>query len=242
MEDIDSLAVVFTPVWDRKKGMLYRSESMVLDKIASANVNCDERAVLSFAERIDSRDRRPLEYPLRLCFPNNEKSSQWRKVQLVCNNRVTERAIMLHTKDMLQVECMTDDVVPDSSNLDLELNPGDRDAQIGDSVAAAILDSTARCLAPAERTTLIILDGGPKTGDWSRAAMRLRPSLTMGLYYYAVGSGDETEYANKSTQELAMELYLDDTLNVPGFTPFEFPVRQHCQDSTSKPSNLRAGC
>ena len=105
---------------------------------------------------------------------------------------------MLHTKDMLQVECMTDDVVPDTSNLDPELNPGDRYAQIGDAAATAILDSTARCLAPAERTALIILDCGPKTGDWSRAAMRLRPSLTMGLYYSVIGSGDETEYANKN--------------------------------------------
>ena len=47
----DTLGVVFTPVWERKQGLLYKAESMVLDRIANANINCDERAVLSFEQR-----------------------------------------------------------------------------------------------------------------------------------------------------------------------------------------------
>jgi hypothetical protein len=32
----DTLGVMFTPVWEREKGLLYKAESMVLDRIANA--------------------------------------------------------------------------------------------------------------------------------------------------------------------------------------------------------------
>ena len=77
--------VVFSPVWERKKGLLYKTESLLLDKIAHANANCDEKAVLSFDQRPHGRDKRPLEYPIRLCFPHGERGeeSMWRKVLVV---------------------------------------------------------------------------------------------------------------------------------------------------------------
>ena len=58
----------FLTMWERKKGLLYKTESLLLDKIANADVNCDEKAVLSFDQRPHGRDKRPLEYPIRLCF------------------------------------------------------------------------------------------------------------------------------------------------------------------------------
>jgi len=35
----------FAPVWERKKGLLYTTEGLLLDKIANASVNCDEKPV-----------------------------------------------------------------------------------------------------------------------------------------------------------------------------------------------------
>jgi len=102
----DTLGVVFTPVWERtQKGLLYKAESMVLDRIANANINCDERAVLSFEQRPHGKDKRPLEYPIRLCFPLNDRAedSMWRRVPLVRDNRLAQRAVMLPTKNMIMV-------------------------------------------------------------------------------------------------------------------------------------------
>ena len=127
--------------------MLYKVETMVLDRIANANANCDERATLSFEGRPDGRDPRPLEYPMRLCFPVTERvDTPWRKVPLVRDNRTPLRATMLPTKDLLVVESMSDDVPPEGCNPGWEVNPGDKYSQLGDSATSAILDHTARAL------------------------------------------------------------------------------------------------
>ena len=68
----DGLGLVFTPVWERKQGLLYKIESLLLDKIANASDNCDEKAVLSVDQSPHGRDKRPFEYPIRLCFPQGE--------------------------------------------------------------------------------------------------------------------------------------------------------------------------
>ena len=176
MDNIDALGVVFVPIWDRKKGMLYKVETMVLDKIANANVNGDERATLSFEERPDGRDRRPLEYPMRLCFPANERvDTHWRKVPLVRDNRLSVRATMLPTKDLLIVESMNDDVPPESCNPDWEVNPGDKYSQLGDSATSIVLDHTARALKVVAKTAVVVVDCGPRTGDWARSVLRLLP-------------------------------------------------------------------
>ncbi len=82
-DEYDGLALVFTPVWERRRGLLYMSESKLLQGIANVHVNSDERGHLSFQERLDTRDRRPLEYPMRLCFPmTSERPSAWLKAAL----------------------------------------------------------------------------------------------------------------------------------------------------------------
>ncbi len=59
------------------------SENKLLQGLANVHVNTDERGYLSFQERLDTRDRRPLEYPMRLCFPMTpERPSAWLKAAL----------------------------------------------------------------------------------------------------------------------------------------------------------------
>ena len=215
--NLDAMGVVFTPVWERKKGLLYKTENMFLDKIANSGVNCDDRAVLSFAERIDLRDRRPLEYPIRLCFSAVDKESIWRKVPLVQNNRVTERASMLHTKDMKLIESLNDQSVPETSNTDPEINPAERYSQLGDGATAAILDNTVRALAPPSRAAVLLVDCGPKTGDWARSILRMIPSMSCGTYYVALGDAAEIEWTKQQCHDLAIELFKEGTLNIPGF-------------------------
>ena len=236
MEGIDGLAVVFTPVWDRKKGMLYKAETMVLDRIANANVNCDERATLSFEERPDSRDRRPLEYPMRLCFASAERlDSGWRKVPLVRDNRLSTRARMVHSKDLLIVESMSDDVPPELSSVQWEVNAADKYSQLGDSATATILDHTARALKMPMTTALVIVDCGPRTGDWARSVLRMLPSMNLKTYYYALGSSDEVEWAAHSTKQLAEELILNGMLTIPGYVPLPLEIAAELQAKIPDP-------
>ena len=82
---------------------------MVLDSIANANINCDERAVLSFEQRPHGKDKRPLEYPIRLCFPFTDKAQYniWRRVPLVRDNRLAQRAVMLPMRNMIMSNLWT---------------------------------------------------------------------------------------------------------------------------------------
>ena len=57
----DGLGLVFSPVWERKKGLLYKTESLLFGNIANANVTCDEKSVLYFQQRPHGRDKRHLE-------------------------------------------------------------------------------------------------------------------------------------------------------------------------------------
>ncbi|MFM7978770.1 MAG: hypothetical protein ACKPKO_05590, partial [Candidatus Fonsibacter sp.] len=45
-----------------------KNKSLLLANIANANANSDEKALVYFDHRPHSRDRRPLEYPIRICF------------------------------------------------------------------------------------------------------------------------------------------------------------------------------
>jgi hypothetical protein len=67
----DGLGLVFPPVWKRDKGIMYTTESLLLNNIANSNVNCDEKATrLSVDQRPHEREKRPLAYPIRLCCPH----------------------------------------------------------------------------------------------------------------------------------------------------------------------------
>ena len=181
---------------------------MVLDRIANANINCDERAVLSFEQRPHGKDKRPLEYPIRLCFPLNDKAedNMWRRVPLVRDNRLAQRAVMLPMANMIMVEFLDDECPPESGAADLDVNPGDRYCQLGDSATACVLDGTVRALKFTEHAVLVI-DVGPKTGDWARSVLRMLPTMNAPVYYCAIGPPDEVRWAEHSAKTLAQYLF-----------------------------------
>ena len=155
------------PFGNGRKDLCGRRKACVFDKIANANVNCDEKAVLSFDRRPHARDKRPLEYPIRLCFPHGERGEEsvWRKVPLVRDNRLAHRAHMMSFKQMLVIEDLNDAELPPSTNEDYEPNAADKYNQLGDSTTAAVLDGTVRGLQGMD--TFVLVDLGPTTGDWT---------------------------------------------------------------------------
>ena len=141
---------------------MWKTESLLLDKTANANANCDEKAVLSCDRRPPARDKRPLEYPSRFCFPHCERGEEsvWRKVPLVRDNRLAHRAQMLSFKQMLVIEDLNDAELPPSTNEDYEPNAADKYSQLGDSATVPILDGTVRRLQGMD--TFVLVDLGPK--------------------------------------------------------------------------------
>ena len=74
--------------------MGYKIESTILERIANADFYCDERAALSFEQGPHGKYKRQLEYPIRLRLPYGGKveDSMWRKVLLVREKRLSQRA------------------------------------------------------------------------------------------------------------------------------------------------------
>jgi hypothetical protein len=102
---------------------------------------------------MDARDRRPLEYPLRLCFPmpssadTKMPTNVWSKCRLAVSNRTTPRAKMLASKEMTVLEIVDDgdvdsEALPQTINPDPEVNPSERYSQIGQNAAGILLDCT----------------------------------------------------------------------------------------------------
>ncbi|MFM7980016.1 MAG: hypothetical protein ACKPKO_11940 [Candidatus Fonsibacter sp.] len=84
----------------------------------NANGKRDEHAVVYFDQRPHNRDKRPLEFPIRLCFPHGERGEEiiWRNMHLVRDNRFARLAQMITFKLMLTIEHLNDDELPQSTN------------------------------------------------------------------------------------------------------------------------------
>ena len=179
--------------------MLYKAESMVFDRIANANINCDERPVLSFEQRPDGKYKRPLEYPIRLCFPLNDRAegNMWRRVPLVRDNRLAQRAVMLPMKNRIMVEYLDDECPPDSCAADLDVNP---------VIATANLEIPPRrvsLMAPPgpsnlQKNAMLVIDVGPKTGDWARSVLRMLATMNAPVYYCSIFPPEEVQNSAKA--------------------------------------------
>ncbi len=102
-------------------------------------------------------------------------------------------------KHMIIVESLDDDCPPESGAADLDVNPGDRYCQLGDSATACVLDGTVRALKLTENAVLVI-DVGPNTGDWARSVLRMLPTMSAPVYYYAIGPPDEVRWTQHSAK------------------------------------------
>ena len=180
------------------------------------------KMLVSLQDRLDQRDRRPLEHPLRLAFAMSSKTpSEFQRSYLYVNNRTSKRAHMLAKKDMKIVESQDDESLPVT---DVEhINPADRYMQVGESAAGVLLDS---CALPAPPAAMVWLDLSPKTGDFGRAVMK-RHSLSASTtaYYVAVAPSSQCEWPQSELEDQCVERYLSGLLKVKGMDPLpEKPV------------------
>ena len=168
-------------------------------------------------DRADPRDRRPLEYPLRLAFPlkPSQQQSAWHKSALYVNNRTSARATMLQARDMRMPEYEED--LP-TSDVEQRVNPGEKYAQIGDMAAEVLLSSTAATLPSGSGSCVAIVDLSPKTGDFARAMLKM-PMASVKMHYIALGPDSQLEWAKSDLHDIAMERFLGRTLKINGMEP-----------------------
>ena len=53
LSNVDSMAMILMPAWERTKGQIFKSENILLTKLAERQVNADDRASLSLRSAVD---------------------------------------------------------------------------------------------------------------------------------------------------------------------------------------------
>ena len=186
---------------------------------------------------MDARDRRPLEYPIRLGFPmdedkKNQHKSIWCKSSLFLNNRTVSRAKMLATKEMKLVE--SDDALPNTTDEAIH-SPAEKYSQIGDGTAAVLLDSVLNPISPGPKSVAVVLDLSPRTGDFARSVMRKFGTWNFSIHYAALAVPEEMEWMQGDLSDLGLDLFLSGALNITNHKPLpEFPP-QSDQPTLSEP-------
>ncbi|CAK9020813.1 Uncharacterized protein SCF082_LOCUS15069 [Durusdinium trenchii] len=174
-----NLGLLLCPVFHYKKNQMHVLEHTLVKCLASKGVDVDHQASLLFKERKDSRDTRPLQYPLRVVRPlaatavddegekvskKNLPGSHWLAAPLLSKGR-TEEADQVAATKLKQVEDLNETAVPATTDISGSIQGGRRFEQIGASAAQKLLESVLHVDMPAKVTGVCIVDLTVGVGD-----------------------------------------------------------------------------
>ena len=79
--------LLLVPVWARKGSQLYHNQDTMLRSLGMNTCDFSQQASLLFNKKVDVREHRPLNYPVRIIngFQDSEWDAVWKNVGLVQN-------------------------------------------------------------------------------------------------------------------------------------------------------------
>ena len=107
-----NIVAILNPQFCYKKGQLYLSELMISNLLSERALNFDHKWGLTFIQKVDARDTRPLLYDGRVVVPFGSSSSDyfWKDCSLLKGR--TEPAAMLPSKSLQNIEETKETAVP----------------------------------------------------------------------------------------------------------------------------------
>lgn len=225
---------------------MHMLEHVMIKGLAHHGVDVDLQATLLFKSRADTRDERPLVYPLRIIRPcgavidqdvsDEEKDGQaqrpikrikknmagkcWQGCQLITMGRTAE-AEQVPGMKLKMVEDLTESALPTLNDDRYSTVRGSkRYEQLGVDACTKILESLLEAdKPPADVQAFILLDLSPGVGDFFWAWLSRVKAMKMPVFHIAVTpSAVEAEWLNHTIEdELAMKL-VNGSLTLPGFT------------------------
>ena len=209
-----------------KRGNLWMIESQVLKSLSDEGLNVDGKFGIQFSNRVDSRDGRPMCYQGRFAYSGSitkECDNAWKGSRLY-NERLTDPAKQLQTRDMRIIEDMSPFALPSSydDSSSNQVQGAARMEQIGDEAADKILSNLMECVEFPGRTAVLILDLSPQVGNFFSATMKLKQSMNTPVFYMAV-CDSEVHYdwfLKYWTDELVTN-FQKGSFKIAGFNPKE---------------------
>ena len=148
------------PMFTYKKGQLWMLDQTHTKILANRSLNIDSNFTLQFAEKLDLRDARPLNYGGRVVIGPSTKLDEfiWKNSALVRKGR-TETAKMLPPHDMVTVENVGADALPQSiDDSPATVQGGKKFMQIGLDANLKLLDAAVDGIDWSESRTALLLN------------------------------------------------------------------------------------
>ena len=191
----DALALVLMPQFAYKQVELWLAEQMVMQVLVDRRLMANRKWALMFQELVDARDRRPLVYDGRVVVPMEwvEKDYLWASSKVLKGRSVLAK--MLPAGQLVVVEDFGDDVLPQSTDMDVRVKGAAKYSQIGEDAMQKVLDAVMEGPDWGKyqgNTVLVLVELNPGVGNLLDAFMTRRAALRMPMHY--VGLADNSTH------------------------------------------------
>lgn len=232
-ENTQSLGLIISPMFSHNMNKKYLLEQSMLTRLSKHNFEFDHQFAILFKDKSDKRDSRPMTYHGRVIFPaalGSNLKSVWATSTLVEDGR-TDLVSQLSPKDMLVVEDISDDALPDAAGTEstAESNRyprgGLKAMQLGvpawDSVMSALTSGTKLAEVPAIMFVSLTSGVGDEVNSFLKMAMRHQTPMHMVVLTESQVSHD---WLDSTIRETWKEEIKEKRVVVPGQLPIETKI------------------
>ena len=203
--------LLLVPVWARKRSQLYHNQDTMLRSLGLNTCDFSQQASLLFNKKVDVREQRPLNYPVRIIkgFQDSDWDAVWKNVGLV-QNTYTAFAEQLATPS----SCW---------EREAQVHGAKKAEQLGVDAALKLLQSMISGAALPPRSVLLICDPNLLTGDFVRAFLKIIPEVGVPVRFFgAMPSEGHAQWINMMTEEFLLGLN-ENGIVLPGL---QFPIEK----------------
>jgi hypothetical protein len=137
-----NISLVLMPQWAYKKGQLFLCENTVRKLLTERSLNIDLKYALIFNEKKDTRDLRPLMYDGRIIVPTGGVPSNFFfKKSDILSGKV-DVCQQVHSRDMVQIEEISEKVLPSSTDIDGGVRGASKFSQVGSDAVTKMFEVT----------------------------------------------------------------------------------------------------
>ena len=167
-DNMQSIALVLTPVFTYNKGKLHIEETKIMECLTKGNHNIDWQFIVQFKDKVDERDMRPMVYPGRFVFASplgDVKKNQFfwsdlRKLQR------TQEIPQLMAKQVREVIDLADDALPVSiDSAACHVHGASKHCQLGVNAWQAMISSSLSGVDVSQFPAIVLLDLYPRVGE-----------------------------------------------------------------------------
>jgi len=248
-----AICPVLYPQFSYKKGQLYMSENMVATLMSDRGLNFDKKFALTFQDKPDQRDNRPLFYDGRVVLPAGQADAAdyyWKDCGLLRGR--TQMAAMLSSNQLQRIQGVGDAVLPSTTDHDGTIKGAHKYAQVGQDGMEKIVDCLLDGMSIDPRTAIVFVEVVMGWGNLFDSLVLKRQSWNFPSYYWSPTTDvTQHDWINHTKVKAAKDLHLEGTLSIPGYAVLSTELPEDTKDDPPEPPKMhklatvlakKAGC